>query len=150
MTCYLFSKKLCFPLMVIEYKRRGNRSRKTYISLKKPAFEHGMLFFDKVGIIIIQVSRGFYLKVRKCVVTDSGSIASYIKVFRLAKQLFGILNFLFEKFLVWLDVWQCNFYYLLEKNMRKNVEWLNWNMQARGRSDTTSAFNKQAPGDKLE
>ena len=83
MTCYLFSKKLCFPLMVIEY----NRSRKTYISLKKPAFEHGMLFFDKVGIIIIQVSRGFYLKVRKCVVTDSGSIASYIKVFRLAKQL---------------------------------------------------------------
>ena len=87
MTCYLFSKKLCFPLMVIEYKRRGNRRRKTYISLKKPAFEHGMLFFDKVGIIIIQVSRGFYLKVRKCVVTDSGSIASYIKVFRLAKQL---------------------------------------------------------------
>ena len=73
--------------MVIEYKRRGNRSRKTYISLKKPAYvEHGMLFFDKVGIII-QVSRGFYLKVRKCVVTDSGSIASYIKVFRLAKQL---------------------------------------------------------------
>ena len=72
--------------MVIEYKRRGNRSRKTYISLKKPAFEHGMLFFDKVGIII-QVSRGFYLKVRKCVVTDSGSIASNIKVFRLAKQL---------------------------------------------------------------
>ena len=70
--------------MVIEYKR----SRKTYISLKKPAYvEHGMLFFDKVGIIIIQVSRGFYLKVRKCVVTDSGSIASYIKVFRLAKQL---------------------------------------------------------------
>ena len=54
------------------------------------------------------------------------------KSFQTCKTTFGILNFLFEKFLVWLDVWQCNFYYLLEKNMRKNVEWLNWNMQARG------------------
>lgn len=49
-------------LMVIEYKR-GTRTRKTYISLKKPVFQHGMLFFDNFGIII-QVSKGFYLKVR--------------------------------------------------------------------------------------